>query len=836
MESRRKWQLHRTGDPFLCRELQHKLGILPATAQLLVNRGITDAEEGRLFLHGGIGNLHDPSTMKGLGEAVALMEEAIREGGRIRVVGDYDVDGVTSTAILLSELRRAGAPVDYYIPHRQKEGYGLSVESVKQAKAYGISLLITADLGISDYEAVSEAKRLGMKVIILDHHEVPQRIPPADAVVNPKSRDCPYRFKELAAAGVAFKFVQLLRSKRNEAFPAEYLDLLALAIAADSVPLRGENRIMLKEGLRRLSSSPRPGIVALHEASCPRRPLDTWALIFCLAPRLNAAGRMEKAGLAVELLMTGDMASARESAAALEALNRSRQKAEEGIRKEIQALIEMDRRVAESSVIVLASDRWHQGVLGITASRISQQTGKPVFLIGLDEGTGKGSARGTDGISIYEMMAQAGDLLSDYGGHARAGGFVIEEDKIASFRERLQTIAGNMNRPDCELPKMADMEIALSDLSYRLMHELELFGPFGEGNESPVFEVRGVSIDQVTRTSRRGRWGFYVRSGESVMKGFAAWHDDCAEEISGSRLYDILISLENSTFQGYSSIVLNVIDHRTASMNSPARVNARNPAAKAGKRGPLIIDSRRIASKTRYIRNVISSSPQALIVVRTPGQMQSLRTKMQQAQITALPAAVLSGGEQKAGSGTDRIRVALPHTVNECGQAPDIIFLYPPPSLLHFSSPVYRKAERIHFLFSSDELEFEQALQDTIEPTMEKLNAIREALIERSRSGMMPDEPDRISEDLRGSSIKKVTVELALQIFSECGICGPGNQGYVLCDEKPISEQTLRTSRLFNSLLSMKESFGHFKELYKNGFDELKREIMTVIECQQRAV
>jgi len=834
MESRRKWQLHRAGDPSLCRELQRKLGILPATAQLLVNRGISDADEGRLFLHGGIDDLHDPSTMKGLGEAVALMEETVRDGGRIRVMGDYDVDGVTSTAILLSELRRAGASADYYIPHRQKEGYGLSVESVEQAKADDVSLMITVDLGISDYEAVSEAKRLGMKVIILDHHEVPQRIPPADAVVNPKSRDCPYRFKELAAAGVAFKFVQLLRSKRNEAFPAEYLDLLALAIAADSVPLRGENRIMLKEGLKRLSSSPRPGIVALHEASCPRRPLDTWALIFCLAPRLNAAGRMEKAGLAVELLMNEDITGAKESAAALEALNRSRQKTEEGIRKEIQALIGMDRRVAESSVIVLASDRWHQGVLGITASRISQQTGKPVFLIGLDEGTGKGSARGTDGSSIYEMMAQAGDLLSDYGGHARAGGFVIEEDKIAPFRERLQAIAGNMSRPDCDMPKMADMEIALPDLTYRLMHELELFGPFGEGNGSPIFAVRGVSIDQVTRTSRRGRWGFYVRSGENVMKGFAAWHDDCAEEISGDRLYDILISLENSTFQGYSSIVLNVHDHRTAAMNKPARDNVRNPVAKARERGPLIIDSRSIASKTRYIRNVISSSPHALIVVRTPGQMQSLRTKMQQAQLTALPAAVLSGGAQRAGA--DRIRVALPHTVNECGQAPDIIFLYPPPSLLHFSSPVYRKAERIHFLFSSDELEFEQALQDTIEPTMEKLNTIREALIDRSRNGRMPDGPDGIAEHLKGSSIKKVTVELALQIFSECGICRPGSQGYELCDEKPISEQTLRTSRLFNSLLSMKESFGHFKELYKNGFDELKKEIMTVIECQQRAV
>lgn len=835
MEGRCKWLLPPKGDASLCRELREKLGILPVTAQLLINRGITDAEEGRIFFHGSIEDFHDPSTMKGLTEAAIVLEETVREGKKIRIMGDYDVDGVTSTALLLSELRNIGAAADYYIPHRQKEGYGLSMDAVVEAEADGISLIITVDCGISDYEAVREAKSRGMQIIILDHHEVPDCIPPADAVVNPKSRDCFYSWKELPAVGIAFKFVQLLRMRRNDVFPSEYLDLLALGIIADSVPLMGENRLMVKEGLKKLSASPRPGIVVLHEASCPRKPLDTWAVVFCIAPRLNAAGRMEKAGIAVELLLSNDRVRAKEYADQLEGLNRSRQKTEEGIRKEIQALMEVDSSLAESRVIVLSSERWHQGVLGITASRISHQTGRPVFLIAVENGTGKGSARGTQGFNIYEMMSEAKDLLSDYGGHTRAGGFVIKEDKISLFRERLQKIAEKCDQHGSEKRKMADMEISMSDLTFQQVHELELFEPFGEGNESPLFALRNISIDQVARTARRGRWGFFVRSGEHVLKGFATWPDECAEEILKNRLYDILLSAERTSYQGYSSIVVNLHEHRTAGMN--AQTNRQRPAlsSREGRR-PLIIDSRSTASKMQYIKNVISSSPHTLIVVRTPYQMHSLQSQMKREQIPLSSHAAKSGGIPQEGSKSEKTRVALPHTVNECEQAPDVIFLYPPPSLLHFSCPVYRKTERIHFLFSGGELEFEQTLQNTIEPTLEKLTAIRAILQDWTSRGQALDRPERITEQLKDSPIKKVTVELALRIFRECDICERKTTGYVLRDDSPLSEQTLRNSRLFNSLLTMKRSFGRFKNLYKTGFEELKNEIITVIESRPCAI
>ncbi len=837
MEGCSKWLLPPKGDTSLCMELRDELGILPVTAQLLINRGITDACEGRVFLHGSIEDLHDPSTMKGLIEAVILLEDAVREGKKIRIMGDYDVDGVTSTVILLSDLRKIGAAVDYYIPHRRKEGYGLSREAVAKAGADDVSLIITVDCGISDYDTVTEAKSLGMQVIILDHHEVPERIPPADAVVNPKSRDCPYCWKELPAAGVAFKFVQLLRARRNEAFPVEYLDLLALGIIADAVPLRGENRIMVKEGLKRLSSSPRPGIAVLHEMACPRKPLDTWAVIFCITPRLNAAGRMEKASLAVELLMTDDPVNAKECADLLEALNRSRQKTEEQIRKEIQALIEVDASLAESKVIVMASERWHQGVLGITASRISHQTGKPVFLIGLQEGTGKGSARSAQGASIYEMMAEVQDLLSDFGGHAHAGGFIIDEDKITLFRERLQKIAERVQIPHGETRKMADMEISLSELSFRLMHELELFEPFGEGNESPLFAVRNVSVDQVARTSRRGRWSFFVRCGEHLMKGFAAWPDDLAEEITKDRRYDILLSMERTTFQGYSRIVVNVHDHRTAARNIRTHMVKQSPGGSSKKARPLIIDSRSTASKIRYIRNVVSTSPHTLVVVRTPYQMYSLESQMKREQISmSLPSEAHGRRMQQEDCKGEKIRVTLPHNVQEFENAPDVIFLYPPPSLSHFTCPLYRKTERIHFLFSSGEIEFEQALQNTIEPTLEKLITIRGILEDCGRRGQILDGPERVAEHLKDSLIKKVTVELALQIFRECDICERKSTGYVLREDAPLSEETLRCSRLFNSLLTMKRSFGRFRELYKNGFEELKNEIITVIESQKCTV
>ncbi|HYB21600.1 MAG TPA: single-stranded-DNA-specific exonuclease RecJ, partial [Thermodesulfobacteriota bacterium] len=435
-----------------------ELEISPLTVQVLLNRGISSLDEARRFLSPSLSDLPDPFTMKGMDEAVRRIDQALRKGERIVLHGDYDVDGTTATALLYLFLRNAGGRVDISLPHRVKEGYGLNLEAVKKIRLSGAKLLITADCGISNSEEIRWAGENGLEVIVTDHHEVPEQLPRALAILNPKQRDCSYPFKNLAGVGVAFNLLIALRSflRRQGFFKdgkgpnlKEFLDLVALGTVSDVVPLTGANRVLVKYGLRELSQSNRPGIAALKEISgLEAGSVDTTGINFRLAPRINAAGRLEDALEVVQLFTTSDPLQARRIAVHLNELNSLRQRIEERILMEAKAML--DSRAAEKiKSIVLASLGWHPGVIGIVASRLTEAYHCPTILIALQENLGKGSGRSIPSFPLYEGLKDCRIWMEGFGGHEQAAGLIIRAECIPGFSRAFEeTVAERLTEED----------------------------------------------------------------------------------------------------------------------------------------------------------------------------------------------------------------------------------------------------------------------------------------------------------------------------------------------------------------------------------------------------
>jgi single-stranded-DNA-specific exonuclease len=480
--------------------LSPQLGISPLLSQLLAGRNITTPEEADSFLSPRLNNLHSPFLMKDMEKAVERICKAVKCQEEIVLYGDYDVDGITGTSMLLLFLRSVGARVSFFIPDRSKEGYGLHIKVLERIKEKGANLIITIDCGSSDVEQVQFAQRQGMDVIITDHHKVSSVVPPAYAMVNPQQKECAFPFDSLAGVGVVFKLLMALRKTlRDHGFwegrPVpnlkEYLDLVALGTIADIVQLIDENRILVKYGLKQLTEGSRVGIKALKEV-CGLSDVEiTSGLVaFRLGPRINAPGRMSQAARAVTLLTTDDYQEAQKIALLLEQENKQRQQIEARISKEACALIDADANLQERKSIVLASSRWHPGVIGICASRLLDKYGKPSILIACDDkkGIGKGSARSAELFHLYEGLQACAHLLKNYGGHRSAAGLTIELSKLEEFREFFDTVVSdNFSEEDIIPPIEIDAEVSLKEVSEQLVKEISRLEPFGRCNPEPMF-------------------------------------------------------------------------------------------------------------------------------------------------------------------------------------------------------------------------------------------------------------------------------------------------------------------------------------------------------------
>ena len=505
-------------DPKAVRELSQTLNCHPITATVLANRNYTTPANARHFLSISLNDLRPPASLKGAQTAVERIYKAIASRQKILIFGDYDVDGITSTAILLIFLRDIGADVTYYIPHRITEGYSIQPRHISHyARPNHFDLIITADCGSSSHAAVTAARNHGIDMVITDHHHIGDDTPPALAVVNPKRYDCQSGLQNLAGVGVAFFLIIRLRAylreqgfwqTRQEPNLKSYCDLVALGTVADMVPLIKENRILCRTGLELINAGHRPGLTALAKASGIRNDtLDAADIAFRLAPRLNAAGRMDHAARAVELLITNDTEYAASTAQTLNLLNQKRQQLEKGTLMEIEKFLQINPSLLRRRSLVLSQDDWHAGLLGIVASRIMERYYRPVVLIATDKGLGKGSARSVPGINIYKALSECQALLEAFGGHSLAAGLKIRRENIAEFQQVFENTIQDMALPEHLVKQLEiDSELDFTAISDDLIDELESLMPYGAGNPAPLFvssNVRVISSKIVGKRHRR---------------------------------------------------------------------------------------------------------------------------------------------------------------------------------------------------------------------------------------------------------------------------------------------------------------------------------------------
>jgi single-stranded-DNA-specific exonuclease len=490
--------LPRPGDPEAAGRLSRALGLHPVTSQVLVGRAIAGVEEARAFLQPSADQLREPGALPDMDRAVAAVDGALRRGTRIAVYGDYDVDGVCGTAILARALRFLGGDVRPFIPHRVDDGYGLSGDALARLAGEGCGLVVTVDNGSGRAAEVETARALGLDVVVTDHHEVGDALPPCP-VLNPKRADARYPFPGLAGCGVALKLALALAERRGRLSDAPFRALLpdllafaAIGTIADVVPLLDENRSLVALGLRALAATRQPGLAALLEVSeCAGRPVRSADVAYRLGPRLNAAGRIGSAHLALDLLLAEDAASARQLAARLDAGNRERQRIERLQAEEAFALAERALAERPAPALVLAGEGWHPGVIGIVAARVAETFRLPAALITVDGAGARGSARSHGGVRLHEALARCAEHLLTHGGHAFAAGFTMRADAIGAFRESFLRAVAEQT-PEAAGPTLVDAELPIDAIDGPLAAEIDRFHPFGAGNEEPIFCAFGV--------------------------------------------------------------------------------------------------------------------------------------------------------------------------------------------------------------------------------------------------------------------------------------------------------------------------------------------------------
>ena len=551
-----RWMMVPPPDPAMVDRLARALGIPTALAALLVQRGQATEADARTFLRPAVTGLSDPGALAGMSEAVEAIAAAVRAGGTILVHGDYDVDGQCATALLTRALRAAGADVVGFVPHRLRDGYDFGAAGLAAAQRAGASLVVTCDCGITAVDTVRAARAAGIGVVVTDHHLPGAELPPALAVVDPQRADDTSGATSLCGTGIAFKLVQALVPALGlpANLPYHLLDLVALATVADVVPLVGENRILVRHGLRLLADSRWPGLRALIAASgLEGRELRAGHMGYILGPRLNAAGRVGDAAEGLRLLLTDDPAEAAELARRLEGLNVERQSLDQRMLEEALAQVEQAGDPGRDASFVLAGDGWHPGVVGIVASRVVERYGRPAFLIAFDGDVGKGSGRSISRFDLHAALLACGDLLERYGGHQMAAGLTIRRDRLEEFRERFGGIARELLGPDDLGPEQrVDLELALREATPELERMCRHLEPCGSGNASPGFGVRGVRL---TGRSRVGS-GHLKGTLDDGTTRLAAIGFQWADRVPwlGEGLIDAAFRLEPNEWNGHTTL------------------------------------------------------------------------------------------------------------------------------------------------------------------------------------------------------------------------------------------------------------------------------------------
>lgn len=560
----KRWRLKEQGASELIEALVHDR--CPETvARLLVQRGITDPENAAEFFRPSIDQLHDPFLMKDMGKAVGRIERALGEGQRIMVYGDYDVDGTTSVSMMYSFLSRLTDNVQFYIPDRYAEGYGVSTAGIDKAHKDGVALIITLDCGIKAIDKVAYAKEKGIDMIICDHHTPGEHLPDAVAVLDPKRADCEYPYKELCGCGVGFKLISAFGERCEIPFEEleDLLDLVAVAIACDIVALTGENRVLTYLGLERINTNPRLGFQTMIELSGTRKTeLSITDLVFMIGPRINAAGRIQHAHQAVELLLATDVNEAQAKGLKIDHNNALRKDLDSEITDEALRIVEgmPDQEERYSNVLFKAD--WHKGVIGIVASRVIEHHYKPTIILAENKGMATGSARSVKGYNVYDAIDACRDLLEQFGGHKYAAGLTMKVENIDAFRIRFEEAVRKTMPEDLRIPQVGvDMVIDVDEINDRFIRIIDAMAPFGPQNMRPVFLLKGVLASDV-RLVGEDHLKFAVRNADSAkyLQAIAFRQAEMRNVIESGEPFSLLCVIEFNDWNGRRSIQLNVKD------------------------------------------------------------------------------------------------------------------------------------------------------------------------------------------------------------------------------------------------------------------------------------
>jgi len=590
MRKKTLWKYRQFGtDPYIdeAKTFAQNIGVIEPVAQLMLNRDLDSLEKAKEFFNPTFEQMWDPFLLQGMEKAIHKVAEVIESGKPILVFGDYDVDGTTGAALLTWFFRDNGVPVAFYIPDREKEGYGLSTQGIDRAVEIGAGLIITCDCAINAFAEIDYANKAGVPVIITDHHRPAEQLPDAYAVLNPKREDCEYPFQGLCGCGVAFKFAQAMcrafskqkiesnGSPENTDLWSEdrlftHLDLVAIATSADMVPVVGENRVLVSEGLRQLQESNKPGVRALLSVSGFDKvvkngdTLNVGNVVFQLAPRINAVGRLGAATRAVELLTTTSSRKAKALAKVLDEENQERRIIErETVDAAVYQLQSKYYKLSKDGnrAIVLWDEGWHQGVIGIVASKLKEKYHLPIVIIAVNDGLGKGSARSIHGFDLYDAFTECADHFIGYGGHAMAAGLSIAPESLAAFEEQFQAIAARDIDDEMLIPRLTlETDIQFNDIGAQLMQTLERLGPYGPGNMRPVFGAREVKVTGLPRIVGDNHLKFKAKQGRTVLDAIGFNMGEYYELLIKNEPIDMAFVVEKNEWNGRVTTQLNVRD------------------------------------------------------------------------------------------------------------------------------------------------------------------------------------------------------------------------------------------------------------------------------------
>ena len=548
--------------------LANELSISPILSQLLVQRGISTYDEARSFFRPDLNDLHDPFLMKDMDRAVDRLTMAMQQNEKILVYGDYDVDGTTSVSLVYRFLIKFYSNLDFYIPDRYIEGYGISKKGIDYAHENNFKLIIALDCGIKAVEKVKYAKSLGIDFIICDHHNPDDELPPAVAVLDPKRDDCEYPYKHLSGCGVGFKLMQAFSIVNGISFEqlTSLLDLVALSIASDIVPITGENRILTFYGLKQINSNPSTGVKAIIEVSGLKdKEINISDIVFKIGPRINASGRMKLASEAVELLVARDYSFAFERSRTISIYNNDRKDLDKNITDEALSLIQSDEIYSQRKSIVVYKPDWHKGVIGIVASRLSEEHYKPTIVLTESNGFASGSARSVSGFDLYKAVESCKDLLENFGGHMYAAGLTMKTDNVEEFTRRFEEYVAENIQEDQTYPQIEiDATLEFKDITPKFFRVLKQFGPFGPGNMKPIFESKNVydygSSRLVGKEQEHLKLELIDNSSENVMNGIAFRMYEFNDHLKALNPLDICYTREDNNCNGNVTIQLMIRD------------------------------------------------------------------------------------------------------------------------------------------------------------------------------------------------------------------------------------------------------------------------------------